>query len=129
MSGFQSESEVAVIRSVGTDRVVVRSLPAPGARGAAGAFSVADLLQLEITTQYPNSYREVTRIGERVMLVTTWESAAKAVKIFTKSFEYNLSGKVTVVQLTYVPTGSTSTKTLTYNTFGQIISVTRLFSA
>lgn len=90
-------------------------------------------IELNLTSVYPECYREVfytpATLDPTRNLITqikTWDTPAKALLVFTKTFTFDSQDIVQTATSTYVPTGEKITKTITRTTRGHITAVTRV---
>ena len=89
-----------------------------------------DALSLELAwdISYASNYAEPTYdITGKITQYNIWDSSAKAVHIFNKTFTYT-GNNVTRVLVTRVLDGQTLQKDLTYNINNQVVNVTRTYT-
>jgi hypothetical protein len=120
--------DIAIIRTVHTERVTVRSLPAPGPPGPSGDFPIPAQVELELDVLYPTNHKEVVYDLERVVSVITWDSPEKQFKIFSKTFSYDISGRIDSIAIVLELSGARLVKTLNRDAGNKIISVDRLYT-
>jgi hypothetical protein len=94
------------------------------------ALEFPDALSLELawTTLYPNFYTELTYdINGRVTQSNVWDSVAKVVHVFNKTFTYT-GALVTKVVVTRVYDGQTLEKDIVYDMSGKVLNITRIYT-
>ena len=94
------------------------------------ALQFPDALSMELAWDilYADNYSEPTYdISGRITQYDIWDSSAKAIHIFNKTFTYT-GTNVTRVLVTRVLDGQTLQKDLTYNVNNQVTSVTRTYT-
>ena len=88
---------------------------------------VADLSSIEMEyafrLSFPLAYKEMTYETGNLMKVELWETAAKLVKLFTKTLAY-LAGKVKTITIVRASDNNTVVRTLGY-TGEDLTSITR----
>lgn len=131
MSVVTQETDISIIRTVENERIIVRSLPAPGPPGPSGnVFPASIKTELQLDPLYPGNHKEIVydSTEEMVLSVKTWDSPAKTILLFQKTFQYDLAGKITSVTKTSVVDGKTIVTTLTYDINNKIVSVDRVYT-
>lgn len=99
--------------------------------GDLDALQFPDALSLELAwdISYPSFYSEPTYNGSgQITSYDIWDTSAKAVHIFNKTFTYNGSNQITQVVITRLIDSKSLTKVLTYNGSGQVLNVTRTYT-
>jgi hypothetical protein len=94
------------------------------------ALQFPDALSLELAWDilYASNYAETTYDGSgKLTQYNIWDSSAKAIHIFNKTFTYTGSN-VTKVVVTRVLDGQTLEKDITYNMSNQLVNVTRTYT-
>ena len=127
MSVVTQESDISIIRTVQTERVVVRQIPAPGPPGPPGDFPLSLKTEFEFDQLNPSNHKEIVYDDERIVAVNIFDSSEKNFQIFSKLFEYNSLGKIFRVTTNFLLAGSQLIKTLSYDSNSKIISVDRFY--
>lgn len=128
MSVITQESDISIIRTVETERIVIRQVPAPGPAGPPGSIPLSFQTELELDVLYPNSFKEILYTGELVSQIFIWDSPAKLFKIFSKVFIYNTIGRITQVTTTLELVGSKIVKIINYDSTNRILSVDKQYT-
>ncbi len=129
-------TEAVYIRTKDTERIVVRSLPAPGPPGPPGDLPVTLEIELTLSRFYPNAHREIVYglvdpdgDSDVVIRIDTYDSTSKINLIFSKVFGYDLNYRIQIITTTYVATGAKIVKTISRDSSGKILGVDRSFTA
>jgi hypothetical protein len=94
------------------------------------ALQFPDALSMELAWDilYASNYGEPTYdISGKITQYNIWDSAAKTVHVFNKTFTYT-GTNITTVLVTRVLDGQTLQKNITYNVGNQVTSVTRTYT-
>lgn len=76
---------------------------------------------------YPKPHKEFTyNVTGDIINFDVYDTPAKVVHIFSKTFSYNVGGNLTTIVSTNLITGLTKTRTIAYDVNGQMISETEV---
>ena len=135
MTAAFEPTEAVYIRTKDTERIVVRSLPAPGPPGPPGDLPITLEIELTLSRFYPNAHREIIYglvdpdgDSDIPIRIDTYDSSSKINLIFTKAFDYDANFKVKTITTTYIATSAKIVKTILRDSSGKILGVDRLYT-
>jgi hypothetical protein len=108
---------IIYINNYGVTETIINNLTFPTALSLELAWNIA----------YPSFYGEPTYTAGKITSYDIWDTSAKAVHIFNKTYTYT-GINITQVVVTSLIGGQTLTKNLTYNGSNQVTSVTRIYT-
>ena len=109
---------IIYVNSIGITQVDLDGLTFPDALSLELAWDIA----------YPSFYSEPTYdISGRITSYDIWDTSAKAVHIFNKTFTYT-GANITKVVVTQLINGKSLEKDIVYNGSGQVLHVTRIYT-
>lgn len=96
--------------------------------GGSGAYSDTEksAMELEMSFKAANlsNFKELTYANSLLSEINIYTDSGKAVKLFMKELEYDVSEKLSQVTLTRVSPNATLTKTLNYDVNDNLLNIT-----
>jgi len=108
--------------------ILTKSLTSVNVSGGISEYTAAEKLAMELEMSFKAAnlynYKELTYSNSLLSEINIYTNSGKAVKLFKKELNYDISDKLNLITLTRISPSASLTKTLGYDGSDNLITIT-----